>query len=83
MVGTLLLLIRGVVPSAVSPVAPWRTPIPASDRQLQRLVDALESGTPSQTTACLQPLHRDEDKGIAPRGRLYGGLTDPSGSATP
>ena len=79
----MLMLVLGVIPSAVSPVASWRTPIPASDRQLRRLVDALESGSPSQMTACLQQLRRDEDGGIPPRGRLYGGLTDRPGSSTP
>ncbi|MDG1482218.1 MAG: hypothetical protein P8R54_21680 [Myxococcota bacterium] len=84
-VGTLLLLllVLGVVPSAVSPVAPWRTPIPASDRQLRRLVDALESGAPSQMTACLQQLRRDEAAGHSPRGRLYGGVADRPGSSAP
>ncbi len=75
--GAVLLLVLGVVPSPISPVADWRTPIPTSDRAIHQLLDAFERRVHSDMPACVRQLRADEAAGLDPRGRLYGGLQEP------
>jgi hypothetical protein len=70
----LFLLIMGAIPSHVSPMALWRSEVSRSDREVQRVIDAAQRGSPGHAPVCAQRLIDEIEAGGTIEGRLHGGV---------
>lgn len=73
-----LLLVLGAVPSWLSPAAPWREPVTATNGHLWKAVDWLEGARQprGQEVGCAEGLAADRAAGLAWRGTLFGGIPE-------